>query len=64
MPNGSKEMGANDLDAGIPRGIEFLRRSHLTSGVVKVFMSPDLMCNMLACDSSPFPSCLLLTGLA
>jgi hypothetical protein len=33
MPNGSKEMGANDLDAGIRRGIEFLRHSQLPSAM-------------------------------
>jgi hypothetical protein len=42
MPKRSKEMGANDLDAGIRRGIEFLRRSQLPSGEFKVFVSPDL----------------------
>jgi hypothetical protein len=35
-------VGAADLEAGIGRGIGFLRRSQLSSGEFKVFMSPDL----------------------
>jgi hypothetical protein len=42
MPSGSEGTSANDLDAGIGRGLEFLRRSQLPSGEFKVFMSPDL----------------------
>jgi hypothetical protein len=64
MPKGSKEMGANDLDAGIRRGIEFLRRSQLPSGEFKVFMSPSLSLDRdCVFDSSPFPAALIAYSL-
>ena len=65
MSSGSKGASENDLDAGIRRGIEFLRRSQLPSGEFKVYVSPDLNLQYdCVFDSSPFPAALLLTGLA
>ena len=55
-------MGANDLDAGIRRGLEFLRRSQLPSGEFKVYLSPGLnLQHDSVFDSSPFTHryCLL-----
>jgi hypothetical protein len=35
-------MTSNGLEAGVGRGLEFLRRSQLPSGEFKVYVSPDL----------------------
>jgi len=60
MPRRSEGMGANDLDAGIQRGLQFLRRSQLPSGEFKIFMSPDLnLQHDCVFDSSPFPAALI-----
>jgi hypothetical protein len=57
-------MGSNDLDVGIERGLEFLRRSQLPSGEFKVFMSPDLNLERdCFLDSSLFPSALIAYAL-
>ena len=64
MSSGSKGASENDLDAGIRRGIEFLRRSQLPSGEFKVFMSPDLNLERdCVFDSSPFPTALIAYSL-
>src|ERR1700704_6036 len=64
MPSGSEGTSANDLDAGIGRGLEFLRRSQLPSGEFKVFMSPDLNLERdCVFDSSPFPAALIAYSL-
>jgi hypothetical protein len=39
---GEKLMTSNGLEAGIGRGLEFLRGSQLPSGEFKVYVSPDL----------------------
>ncbi len=60
MPSGSEETSANDLNGGIRRGLEFLRRSQLPSGEFKIFMSPDLNLQYdCVFDSSPFPAALI-----
>ena len=60
MPSGSEGTSANDLDAGIGRELEFLRRSQLPSGEFKVFMSLDLNLQYdCVFDSSPFPAALI-----
>ncbi len=57
-------MSANDLEAGIGRGLEFLRRSQLPSGEFKVFMSPDLnLVRDCVFDSSPFAAALIAYAL-
>lgn len=64
MPSGSEETNANDLDARIGRGLEFLRRSQLPSGEFKVSMSPDLNLERdCVFDSSPFPTALIAYAL-
>ncbi len=65
MPSGSEGTSANDLEVGIGRGLEFLRRSQLPSGEFKIYVSPDSICNMIVCLTvHHFPPRLLLTGLA
>ena len=60
MPSGSEGTSTNELEAGIGRGLEFLRRSQLPSGEFKVFMSPDLnLQHDCVFDSSPFPAALI-----
>jgi len=57
-------MNPNDLDAGIERGLEFLRRSQLPSGEFKVFMSTDANLEKdCVVDSSPFPTALIAFSL-
>jgi hypothetical protein len=57
-------MTSNSLEAGIGRGIEFLRRSQLPSGEFKVFMSPDLSLERdCFLDSSLFPAALIAYAL-
>jgi hypothetical protein len=57
-------MTSNGLEAGIARGLEFLRRSQLPSGEFKVFMSPDLNLERdCVFDSSPFPAALIAYAL-
>lgn len=57
-------MSSNGLEAGIERGIEFLRRSQLPSGEFKVYMSPDLNLERdCIFDSSPFPAALIAYAL-
>lgn len=57
-------MTSNGLNAGIRRGIEFLRRSQMPSGEFKVFMSPDLSLERdCLFDSSPFPAALIAYSL-
>jgi hypothetical protein len=64
MMSESKRMSADELEAGIRRGIEFLRRSQLPSGEFKVFMSPDLNLEQnCVFDSSPFPAALIAYAL-
>jgi len=57
-------MSVEGLDAGIVRGLGFLRRSQLPSGEFKVYMSTD---NSLekdcVVDSSPFPTALIAYSL-
>ena len=60
MSGESVGTSANDLEAGIGRGLEFLRRSQLPSGEFKVFMSLDLNLQYdCVFDSSPFPAALI-----
>lgn len=60
----SSESKGHDLEAGIRRGIEFLRRSQLPSGEFRVFMSPDLTLEHdCVFDSSPFPTALITYAL-
>ena len=60
MPSGIEETSANDLDAGVGRGLEFLRRRQLPSGEFKVCVSPDLNLPYdCVFDSSPFPAALI-----
>jgi hypothetical protein len=57
-------MNSNGLNAGIRRGIEFLRRSQMPSGEFKVYMSPDLNLERdCVFDSSPFPAALIAYSL-
>ena len=64
MASQIEETNANDLEAGIGRGLEFLRRSQLPSGEFKVFMSPDLNLERdCVFDSSPFPTALIAYSL-
>ncbi len=64
MPSGSERTSAGDLDTGVRRGIEFLRRSQLPSGEFKAFMSPDLSLERdCVFDSSPFPAALIAHSL-
>ena len=64
MASQTEGTNANDLEAGIGRGIEFLRRSQLPSGEFKVYMSPDLnLQRHCAFDSSPFPAALIAYSL-
>ncbi|HEY3025324.1 MAG TPA: hypothetical protein VGJ55_04135 [Pyrinomonadaceae bacterium] len=60
MPSGSEGTSANGLDAGMGRGLEFLRRSQLQSGEFKVCVSPDVNLQYdCVFDSSPFPAALI-----
>ena len=60
MASQTEGTNANDLEAGIGRGIEFLRRSQLPSGEFKVYVSPDLNLQYdCVFDSSPFPAALI-----
>ena len=64
MASQTEGINANDLEAGIGRGLEFLRRSQLPSGEFKVYMSPDLnLQRHCAFDSSPFPAALIAYSL-
>jgi len=57
-------MNPNDLDRGVERGLEFLRRSQLPSGEFKVFMSTDANLEQdCVVDSSPFPTALIAYSL-
>jgi hypothetical protein len=57
-------MTSNGLEAGVERGLEFLRRSQLPSGEFKVYMSPDLNLERdCVFDSSPFPAALIAYAL-
>src|SRR4051794_33519664 len=57
-------MTSNGLEAGIGRGLEFLRRSQLPSGGVKGFISPDLHLERdCIFDSSTFPAALIAYAL-
>ena len=57
-------MRADDFDAGIGRGLEFLRRSQLPSGEFRVFMSPDLSLGRdCILDSTPFGAALIAYAL-
>jgi hypothetical protein len=57
-------MTSNGLEAGIGRGLEFLRGSQLPSGEFKIFMSPDLNLERdCVFDSSPFPTALIAYAL-
>jgi hypothetical protein len=60
MAGQTQGTNANDLEAGIGRGLEFLRRSQLPSGELKDYVSPDLNLQY-ACvfDRSPFPAALI-----
>ena len=65
MPSGSEGTSAKNLEAGIGRGLEFLRRSQLPSGEFKVYVSSDLNLQYDVCLTvHHFPPRLLLTGLA
>jgi len=60
MPSGSEGTSANDLNGGIGRGLEFLRRSQWPSGEFKFFMSPSLNLQYdCVFDSSPFSAALI-----
>ncbi len=60
MPSRIEGASANDLAAGIGRGLEFLRRSQLPSGEFKVFMSPSFNLQYdCVFDSSPFSAALI-----
>jgi len=64
MSNGNKTVNPSDLDAGIKRGLEFLRRSQLPSGEFKVYMSTDNTSeNDCVVDSSVFPTALIAYSL-
>ena len=64
MSGESVGTSANDLEAGIGRGLELLRRSQLPSGEFKVFMSPDPNLERdCVFDSSPFPTALIAYSL-
>jgi hypothetical protein len=57
-------MTLNDLESGIGRGLEFLRRSQLPSGEFKVYMSSDLGLERdCVFDSSPFAAALIAYAL-
>ncbi len=57
-------MTSNGLEAGIGRGLEFLRRNQLPSGEFKVYMSPDLNLERdCVFDSSPFATALIAYAL-
>lgn len=54
----------NGLEAGIGRGLEFLRSSQLPSGEFKVYMSPDLnLARDCFLDPSIFPAALIAYAL-
>lgn len=56
--------GRSELDAGVGRGLDFLRRSQLPSGEFKAFMSTDdRMEKDCVLDSSPFPTALIAYSL-
>jgi hypothetical protein len=60
MVSQTEGTNANDLEAGIGRGLEFLRRSQLASGEFKIYVSPDLNLQYdCVFDSSPFPAALI-----
>ena len=60
MPSENEGTRADDLEACVGHGIEFLRRRQLPSGESKVFMSPDLsLQHDCVFDSSPFPAALI-----
>src|SRR3954468_18361663 len=60
----NKLMTSSGLEAGIGRGLEFLRRSQLPSGEFKVYMSPNLNLERdCVFDSSPFPTALIAYAL-
>jgi hypothetical protein len=40
MASEINETSSNDLEVGVGRGLQFLRRSQLPSGEFKVFMTP------------------------
>jgi hypothetical protein len=57
-------MTSNGLEAGIGRGLEFLRGSQLPSGEFKVYMSPDLNLERdCFLDVSIFPAALIAYAL-
>ena len=60
MESQTEGTNANDLEAGIEWGLEFLRRSQLPSGEFKVYVLPDLNLQYdCVFDSSPFPAALI-----
>ena len=60
MPSGSEGTSANDLDAGIGRELEFLRRSQFRRASSRSSCSPDLNLERdCVFDSSPFPPALI-----
>jgi hypothetical protein len=57
-------MTSSGLEAGVGRGLEFLRRSQLPSGEFKVYMSPDLSLERdCFIDPSIFPAALIAYAL-
>lgn len=61
---GVSRLDTNELDAGIRRGLEFLRRSQLPSGEFRAYMSTDnSMEKDCVADSSPFPTALIAYSL-
>ena len=60
MLKGSEGTSANDLDAAIGLGLEFLRRNQLPSGEFEVYVSPDLNLQYdCVFDSSRFLAALI-----
>jgi hypothetical protein len=60
---GGGAMNPSGLDAGVARGLDFLRRSQLPSGEFKAFRSTDGLEKDCVVDSSPFPTALIAYSL-
>ena len=64
MSNGSEAVNHFGLDAGVERGLDFLRRSQLPWGEFKVFLSIDNGFETdCVPDSTPFPTALIAYSL-
>ncbi len=64
MSNGSEVLNHVGLDAGVERGLDFLRRSQLPWGEFKVFLSIDNGFEQdCVPDSTPFPTALIAYSL-